>query len=55
MVSFCNNISTPIDHNNVYYYNKNDIDKSVIYDLAIAISDCNQFDYVEAKKKLFFL
>ncbi len=54
MVSFCNNISTPIDHNNVYYYNKNDIDKSVIYDLAIAISDCNQFDYVEAKKKVIF-
>ena len=53
-VDFCNNIVKPMIINNVNYFNKNDINKLLIYDLAIAISDANEFDRVSSVKKAVF-
>ncbi len=53
-VDFCTNIDQKINYNNVNYFNKNKINKNILYDLAIAVSDCNQFDFVSAKKKAIF-
>ena len=40
--------------NGVKYYNKENIDKNIFYDLAIVISDANEFRRVHSKKKQFF-
>ena len=53
-VDFCNCIENRENYNGVNYFNKNIIDKSINYDLAIAISDANQFKYVKSKKKALF-
>tara|TARA_Y100000746_G_scaffold129011_1_gene110445 strand:+ start:44 stop:1051 length:1008 start_codon:yes stop_codon:yes gene_type:complete len=53
-VDYCNCINNSKIYNGVKYFNKNQIDKSVNYDLAIAISDANQFNYVKSKKKALF-
>ena len=53
-VHFCNNILETKIVNGVKYYNKNKIDKTYYYDLAIAVSDANLFDKVSALKKAVF-
>ena len=53
-VDFCTNINQNINYKNVNYINKNKVSKNILYDLAIAVSDCNQFDFVNAKKKAIF-
>lgn len=53
-VDYCTNTSNEKIVNNVKYLNKKKIDKNIIYDLAIAISDSNQFDLVKSKKKAIF-
>ena len=53
-VDYCNCIKDNKTYNGVNYFNKNKIDKSINYDLAIAISDANQFKYTVSKKKALF-
>ena len=53
-VDYCTNTSNEKIVNNVKYLKKKKIDKNIIYDLAITISDSNQFDLVESKKKAIF-
>jgi hypothetical protein len=53
-VDFCNNIMNPQKINGVNYFNKNNIDKLLVYDLAIAISDANEFSRVSSIKKAVF-
>ena len=53
-VDYCNCIKDSKTYNGVNYFNKNKIDKSINYDLAIAISDANQFKYTTSKKKALF-
>ena len=53
-VDYCNSINELITHNGVNYYNKNNIDKKIKYDLAIAISDANEFSRVISHKKAVF-
>jgi len=54
LVDFCTNIDHHETFNNVNYFNKKNINKNNSYDLAIAVSDSNQFDLVNAKKKVIF-
>jgi hypothetical protein len=54
-VDYCTNTSNEKIVNNVKYLNKKKIDKNIIYDLAIAISDSNQFDLVKSKKRQYYL
>ena len=53
-VHFCNNILKAKVFNGVKYFNKKEIDKTYLYNLAIAVSDANQFDNVNALKKAVF-
>ena len=53
-IDFCTNINQNINYKNVSYFNKNKINRDTLYDLAIAVSDSNQFDLVYAKKKAIF-
>ena len=53
-VDYCNSISNPKKINGVNYFHKNKIDKSYIYDLAIVISDANEFYRVSSIKKAVF-
>ena len=53
-VDFCTNIEHNETFNNVNYFNKKNINKNKIYDLAIAVSDSNQFDLLNANKKVIF-
>ena len=53
-VDYCNSIENKKNINGVNYFNKNDIDKNLIYDLAIAISDANEFRRVSSVKKAVF-
>ena len=53
-VDYCNTIDTKKNINGVNYFNKNNIDKNIIYDLAIAISDANEFNRVSSIKKAVF-
>ncbi len=53
-VDFANEIDDFIEVNGVNYFNKKKIDKSNIYDLAIAISDANQFKLSSALKNVVF-
>jgi|TARA_Y100000294_G_scaffold63790_1_gene60440 glycosyltransferase involved in cell wall biosynthesis len=53
-VHFCNNILKTKIVNGVKYFNKKKIDKSDLYNLAIAVSDAKQFDNVSALKKAVF-
>tara|TARA_B100001057_G_scaffold446760_1_gene485631 strand:- start:1015 stop:2016 length:1002 start_codon:yes stop_codon:yes gene_type:complete len=54
MVDYCNEIKHNKTVNGVQYFNKNDIDKNIIYDLAIAISDANQLSKATSIKKAVF-
>ena len=53
-VDYCNCINSKKKVNGVTYFNKKKIDKKVIYDLAIAISDANLFYFVTSIKKAVF-
>ena len=53
-VDFCNNISYITTINGVNYFNKKKIDNKILYNLAIVVSDANQFDNVNALKKVIF-
>ena len=53
-VHFCNNILETKVINGVKYFNKNKISKSELYNLAIAVSDANQFESVNSLKKAVF-
>jgi len=53
-VDFCNSTNKFNIINGVKYFNKNHIDKNIIYDLAIAISDANEFKRVSSIKKAVF-
>lgn len=53
-VDYCNEINNFSNINGVNYFNKMKINKSTTYDLAIAISDANQFKFVSALKKVIF-
>ena len=53
-VDFCNSINSIKKVNGVNYFNKKDINKNFIYDLAIAISDANEFNHVSSIKKAVF-
>ena len=53
-VDYCNCIKDSKTYKGVNYFNKNKIDKSINYDLAIAISDANQFKYTTSNKKALF-
>ena len=53
-VDFCNNISKKKIVNGVNYFNKKKIPSNQFYDLAIAVSDANQFNNVNAFKKAVF-
>lgn len=53
-VDFCNCIDKHSNINGVNYFHKNDIDKKKIYDLAIVISDANEFKRVSSIKKAVF-
>lgn len=53
-VDFCTNIEQNVNFNDVFYYNKKNINKNILFDLAIAVSDCNQFDFVNSRKKVIF-
>jgi len=53
-VDFCNNISETKIVNDVNYFNKKKIISTDLYDLAIAVSDANMFDNVNALKKAIF-
>ena len=53
-VDYCNCIDSKKIVNGVTYFNKEKIDKKVIYDLAIAISDANLFYLVSSIKRAVF-
>ena len=53
-VDYCNSINDIKRVNGVNYFNKKNIDKNLIYDLAIAISDANEFYRVSSNKKAVF-
>ena len=53
-VDYCNSIDIKKNVNGVNYFNKNDISKKKIYDLAIVISDANEFKRVNSIKKAVF-
>ena len=53
-IDYCNEIKEERIINGVKYFNKKKIDKKIIYDLAIAISDANQFSHVTSLKKAIF-
>ena len=53
-VDFCNSIKKKKVINGVKYFNKNSIDKKELYDLAIVISDANEFRRVNSLKKAVF-
>jgi len=53
-VDYCNSIQKNSKVNGVNYFNKNDIVKQKQYDLAIAISDANEFRRVSSLKKAVF-
>ena len=53
-VDYCNSINDKKKVNGVNYFNKNDINKNLTYDLAIAISDANEFKRVSSIKKAVF-
>ena len=53
-VDYSNCIEIVKKVNGVNYFNKNNINKSKIYDLAIAISDANEFKRVSSVKKAVF-
>jgi glycosyltransferase involved in cell wall biosynthesis len=53
-VDYCNSIQKKSKVNGVNYFNKNDIVKQKQYDLAIAISDANEFRRVSTLKKAVF-
>ena len=53
-VDFCNSIDTKKMINGVNYFNKNNISKRELYDLAIVISDANEFSRVNSLKKAVF-
>ena len=53
-VDFCNNIIESQKVNGVNYFNKSYIKKDNIYDLAIAISDANEFYRVNSIKRAVF-
>ncbi len=53
-VDFCNSISHNSIVNGVNYYNKNNIEINDTFNLAIAISDANEFKRVNSKKKAVF-
>ena len=53
-VDYCNTIQKKNKVNGVNYFNKNDIIKKKQYDLAIAISDANEFRRVSSLKKAVF-
>tara|TARA_B110000008_G_scaffold275820_1_gene313988 strand:+ start:2690 stop:3697 length:1008 start_codon:yes stop_codon:yes gene_type:complete len=53
-IDYCNKIKEERIINGVRYYNKNNINKKTIYDLAIVISDANQFIHVTSLKKAVF-
>ena len=53
-VDFCNNIFDIKKIKGVKYFNKKKIDNKILYNLAIVVSDANQFDNVNALKKVIF-
>ena len=53
-IDYCNEIKDNRIFNGVRYFNKKNIDKKITYDLAIAISDANQFNHVTSLKKAVF-
>ena len=53
-VDYCNSINDEKKVNGVNYFNKDKINKEILYDLAIAISDANEFDRVSSQKKAIF-
>jgi len=53
-VDFCNCINNKKKVNGVTYFNKKKIDKKIIYDLAIVISDANLLYLVSSIKKAVF-
>ena len=53
-VDYCNSISVIKKVNGVNYFSKKNIDKNLTYDLAIAISDANEFYRVSSIKKAVF-
>jgi len=53
-VDYCNSIQKKSKVNGVNYFNKNDIVKQKQYDLAIAISDANEFRRVSSLKNAVF-
>ena len=53
-VDFCNSINKHLNVNGVNYFHKNSINKKIIYDLAIVISDANEFKRVSSIKKAVF-
>ena len=53
-VDYCNSIEKKIKVNGVKYFNKNDISKKKQYDLAIVISDANEFRRVSSVRKAVF-
>lgn len=53
-IDYCNEIKDDRIFNGVRYFNKKNIDKKIKYDLAIAISDANQFNHVSSLKKAVF-
>ena len=53
-VDYCNSIQKKSQVNGVNYFNKNKIIKNKQYDLAIVISDANEFKRVSSVKKAVF-
>lgn len=53
-VDFCNSVTSEKKINGVNYFNKNKISKKIQYDLAIVISDANEFNRVNSIKKAVF-
>ena len=53
-IDYCNEIKEERIVNGVKYFNKKNINKNTIYDLAIAISDANQFIHATSLKKAVF-
>ena len=53
-VDYCNSIQKKSKVNGVNYFNKNEIIKQKQYDLAIVISDANEFRRVSSLKKAVF-
>ncbi len=53
-VDYCNSTRLSKEVNGVNYFNKNNITKNKLYDLAIVISDANEFKRVNSLKKAVF-